>query len=549
MKSNEEWMKTANARDLIRELELECSKSQQVADLLRDRLQNIGSELIDAKHTITELQAVQCQNTSQVQQMTGRLAVRVDEVSALTSQLSEERKNHREALHATTVLEMKIMTADERTQDLEHLLAQKESSLIGLQFVGQQNTELQKLVQEKEDQIATLRTVTTESAELKAVVAQKDIQIAQLITTADVNEVRIADRDERINQLQKEIACGRQTVQELIKDLSVEKTKGYQLAKQIEDADEALARLRQDFQSQLKELQETTLLHKTLDKEFKNQSRELDLARQSTEETRNRLLNAEQEHTRAIVTLESGLQHSVSALQQEKAALETIINELKEVIKAKDAEFLSMHEDLTDQLQRDNVAHSNKLTTEEQRHAEVRVELDEAYTQLSAYEMRCKALEEQIGDMHGQLQTAQSRCSATEGELQTLRSRVASLEARELKSALRVRTIESRYHAGDLTDEEKSFVQSLVQSAQAGYEKELVSNRNELRRRDIAMKDLGAKVQLLEVTLAKQVNTTETCSRLLSTTRITPRRARTLLVLELRRPMLERHSRDPPLPN
>lgn len=74
---NEQWTKSAEAKTIINTLELEYSKStfaynlegavvmscpllgQQVADLLRDRLQSLGGELVEAKSRIVELETAQ----------------------------------------------------------------------------------------------------------------------------------------------------------------------------------------------------------------------------------------------------------------------------------------------------------------------------------------------------------------------------------------------------------------------------------------------------------------------------------------------------------
>ena len=77
LEPNETWAKSANVKNMINTLQLECSKSmhglpisshhtdgfyvagQQVADLLRDRLQTVGAELIDAKSRTVELETAQ----------------------------------------------------------------------------------------------------------------------------------------------------------------------------------------------------------------------------------------------------------------------------------------------------------------------------------------------------------------------------------------------------------------------------------------------------------------------------------------------------------
>ncbi len=76
LEPNEQWAKSAEVKNVMNTLELECSRStfpvpprsvvvtrplsgQQVADLLRDRLQSTGGELVDAKSRIAELETAQ----------------------------------------------------------------------------------------------------------------------------------------------------------------------------------------------------------------------------------------------------------------------------------------------------------------------------------------------------------------------------------------------------------------------------------------------------------------------------------------------------------
>jgi len=70
----------------------------------------------------------------------------------------------------------------------------------------------------------------------------------------------------------------------------------------------------------------------------------------------------------------------------------------------------------------------------------------------------------------------------TESELAELRSQVGELEVENVDLRRRSKTIESRYRAGDLTVEEKSFISELVKTTQSVHEQELVAKGNELRR-------------------------------------------------------------------
>ncbi|KAK7695899.1 hypothetical protein QCA50_000538 [Cerrena zonata] len=51
--------RAAEMRNIVSEFELECINSQQVADLLRDKLKSAADDLVDARNRVTDLEQSQ----------------------------------------------------------------------------------------------------------------------------------------------------------------------------------------------------------------------------------------------------------------------------------------------------------------------------------------------------------------------------------------------------------------------------------------------------------------------------------------------------------
>lgn len=152
LQSNEGLAKSAEIKNIISTLEAEYSKSarnasitrllisindphigKQVNDILRDRLQIMGGELIEAKSRVTELENVQGEDRTALSKLNVAVAAAskvfylnytiistqyytAEQLLLLTHKLEKERTELHKALCTATELETKLASATERLE-------------------------------------------------------------------------------------------------------------------------------------------------------------------------------------------------------------------------------------------------------------------------------------------------------------------------------------------------------------------------------------------------------------------------------------------------
>lgn len=110
---------------IVSELQTDCSKSrlsyallrslvncflaeQQVIDILRDRLESIQGELVDAKTRTSELEAAQTEDRLTLKMLTLKLADTGAQLSGFASGLEKQQQDRIEVLSKNTELEIKL---------------------------------------------------------------------------------------------------------------------------------------------------------------------------------------------------------------------------------------------------------------------------------------------------------------------------------------------------------------------------------------------------------------------------------------------------------
>lgn len=162
---------TQETRTTLDELRCELTTTQQVADLLRDKLHVMASELAEARSRISELEGLTVGDTQTVERVTLHLRQSAEHVAVVMNFLQEERKESVRA--AGEVYEM--------TQQL----AQSHARL-----------------KEAETQILSMRRQMTEYEE-----AQEDqkVQLRFLRTTNDFQERTNRELGERLQNINEEL--------------------------------------------------------------------------------------------------------------------------------------------------------------------------------------------------------------------------------------------------------------------------------------------------------------------------------------------------------
>ncbi|KAI0719599.1 hypothetical protein C8T65DRAFT_716396 [Cerioporus squamosus] len=519
LEHGERWEKSTEMRNLMTELELECSKSQQVADLLRDRLQSVGGELIEAKSRVTELESVHAEERLALCKSNATIATMTEEISSLVACLKKQQADLHAALTAAADYEAKFASATESIKELRMDISKKNGELDALNTVRTENEKLQRIIDEKESCISSLRALETEIAELKATLTDREMNVAGMAAHIASKDAQMSQCTLRIGRLERELADANKVNQRLQGELGTstsraEATSNHNdkliceqqaLHEKTRELGLALDEARRETESRAKELAQANSRSQALEERFEDQSVTLRLTRESVGDVQERLLAAETLHAKTLAEATAKLEREISVLHQQKLGLQATMEVMQEALRREEASSRAMQEEQSDRLRQQESMSAARLEAEVKRSEQLVRDCEEARTRFSSSEERIKGLEEELRQLRDQLQVARLPSPETEAELRSLRTRVATLEAAEMKSTLRAKTIDARYRVGDLNDEEKTFVHTLIQTSQAIHEQELVANRNELRRRDNALKEMRSKVHLLESTLAKHL--------------------------------------------
>lgn len=275
---------------------------------------------------------------------------------------------------------------------------------------------------------------------------------------------------------------------------------------------EQKASLESSIQDQKVLLEKTLQEQKTLlEKTFRDHSIHLERSLQEQRTSQERKLQDQKNVWEKFVTDQQALFDR--NLEDQKAASETTIKHLHD-------QKLSLKNSLA-QLQTDFQVQQEATTTlkidvaklEERCEQQVK---SEAQKLQAANKERLEALRlgQQRKDM---LDSLASECESAKKDAQKARSelesglreaRMSTKQTRDLQEELgRLRdrevTLPNRYEAGQLSDIEKSFVQSVIQMYRATCEQDIVNKENGLRSRDNMIVSLQSKIASLESTLAK----------------------------------------------
>ncbi|TBU32816.1 hypothetical protein BD311DRAFT_736552 [Dichomitus squalens] len=520
LEPGKQWAESTELKNVMKTLELECSRSQQVADLLRDRLQSVGGELVEAKGRIAELEAAQSDDRAALRKANDIIRGTTEETSGLAASLKEQQDKLCEVLAASAEYEAKLQTTQERLVELQELVARKDAELQTLQTVQHENARLLEIVAEKDACVASLRDIQPEVDRLKDVVVKNEAHAAALRAANSEKDSQMTDLGSRLKCAEGENAELNKTIQDLKSELGASNAHGQAVSKdnerllkekgaltdKINDLESALGRMRQELADRTEKLQQANVRRQSLEERFEDQAITLRLTRESAGDAQERLLSAEAAHAKALAEVKAKLESDVSVLQEQKLGLQTTMDVMDVALKRQEASLSAIQEEHADRLKQQESTFASRLEMEEKRLQQLAEDLREARSRATSAEDRKLSLDNQIRALREQLHQVQLPCPETETELRRLRSLVATLEAAEMKNILRAKTLDARYRVGDLNDEEKAFIQTLIQTSQAIHEQELVASRNELRRRDNALKEMRAKAHRLEITLAKHLN-------------------------------------------
>ncbi|KAI5992287.1 hypothetical protein F5J12DRAFT_860252 [Pisolithus orientalis] len=483
---------TYETRTTVEELRLELSKTQQVADLLRDKLHSMASELAEARSRVLELEGLVAGDMRSVENITLQLQDSTKHISTLVGYLHEQRNESVRA--AAEVYEM--------LQQLNHASARVKEVESELATMTRRFSECRDTAEEQKVQLHLLRnTVAFQESNLKDLEARAEKaseDLRQALGQSRELEVRLdaaKDREKNLLEQNQLLLSERDTANQTLRALQNQTAEAHmrelslsrQSSKITTELDIVVAKnkdLEQEANLYRRKHVESSGALKALQKQFDEQSVALGNLQ-------------EQLHSAELRTSEvaSDFKSEIAYLREQKGSLEARLDTALREGNAKSDMLIALRTEAS----RKEGAIEALLHEEKQRGDEERRQIVETESKVQSLHRELDLRNKRVQDME--------KCLAKHAdEVAKLTSRVAELAATEQALSIRAMTITQRYAKNDLNDDEKALVTTLMQKARTLHDREIVEKSNEIKRRDNLIKQCEARISQLERNLARRIH-------------------------------------------
>ncbi|KAJ8584629.1 hypothetical protein M405DRAFT_845051 [Rhizopogon salebrosus TDB-379] len=491
---------------VVNELQAELSRTQQVADFLRDKLQNMGSELLDARLRITELEEhfgndrnLIASTTSELQRTSERVADVAEYLKLQKTEVIDALSNLAQAedrlAHNQSRMEERDTMIHSMRQEMESMRQEISVFEEAMNDRKAQIRILQNTISSQEQHMKELeerlQKAETESAlahdrmhDLEArIEVSKDLekkliqQNTRLTSEADSIRERIQTADARLTDIQKEAMALSAQSARLVLERDV-------LLDKLETAGVQIADAKQEEESCRERFVEARTSLKVLQERFDDQSAALRLTKEGVSEAQDRLHSAND----TILTLTESLaesNHRASFLEERECSLQLRLNEADATTATGQDLIGSLRKELLEyqiNLSRQEGSQSAAEQIAEKCAREAKQRIQELDSKTSSLRGELGEKQQIISELTQRLAIVETPSNQHEQELLILKARVHELERSEKQLLERATSITARHEHGDLNDNEWMLVQSLAQRARDVFERELVAKNNDIRR-------------------------------------------------------------------
>ncbi|KAG0704574.1 hypothetical protein DFH29DRAFT_1037353 [Suillus ampliporus] len=532
-------------RTVVNELQAELTRTQQVADILRDKLQNMGSELVDARARITELEEHFGTDRKLIASTTSDLQRTSERVADMAEYLKLQKHETIDALSKLAQAEDQLAHGQSRSQECEAVIHSMRQEM---ESMRQEISEFEEAMNDRKTQTRILQnTVTFQEQHLKDLegrLQKAEAESMQAHNRAHDLEARLEvskDLEKTLVQQNARLTSeGESTKERLqISEAQLKDTRNleressgqsarlvserYTLLDKLKAADTQLADAKREEESyrersfkhssrdriltSANRFAETRTSLKVLQERFDDQSVTLRLTKESVGDVQDRLHSA----NNTILTLNESLSESnnrANILEERERSLQHMLDGANVTTAAERDLVSSLRKELLE-CQIDLSRHKGIQRATEQiaeqrvRDAERRIQELNSKTDSQRGELGEK--QQVISELTQRLAVAETPSDQHEQELLLLKTRVHDLEQSETQLLRRATSITDRYEHNDLNDNEWMLVQNLAQKAREVFERELVEKNNDIRRRDNLIKQHEARIMQLEASLARRI--------------------------------------------
>ncbi|CAL1700791.1 unnamed protein product [Somion occarium] len=506
-------------RNVIKELQTECTNSHQVTDLLRDRLQTIGDELVDARNRTVDVEQQQASDREAIRSLSNNLSEAGQQVAELTGRLKEQQSKSYDILLTAADVEARLSASNQENARLIEELTSKNAEIATLRLFEQRSATLAATLQEKDVYISQLEPLKEQLSNAISTSNALESKLCALESEFSAKESHLNALQSRISEQEAESQVNNNELLGLKEILGASNATGDALRKQnaklvgdaealdikVTQAQNELRDLRKDLEIRTEKLHQANTRYQVMEERFQDQSVTLRITKESLGDMQDRIIESEAKFAREIEATAGTLKCEIAVLTTQNSSLREKIEVLEDVVKSKEEE-----------IQCNMVAYGKQLKDQEKTLTDMLNNVEKRFTvlekDLAEAQLGSEQLKQQLADalaahqdIEQQLRNAKIVPEAHQEEISELTRRLNECNQEVSRLHARTKTIGARYKNGDLNDEERAFTNSLIQTSQSIHEQELIAKGNELRRRDNTIAELRSRINLLEATLAKHL--------------------------------------------
>ncbi|KAI9512189.1 hypothetical protein F5148DRAFT_54941 [Russula earlei] len=479
----EDLDKAAEMKGLIRDLESERANARKANDLLRDKLTDIASQYSDA---MERLQSAECTNANQ----TNALRVALDDLhnasllaAARTAKLDDTQKELSDALTACALAKENVAQWEKRSEKLVRDADEKALVTAALQ---RENAELQALLNDRESSISSMLSLKEEilsmlssSNNQRSVLdSLRKTSAEQLQTIGELNgrcHTLERENEERKQELANQIAknaalradCeatnGRENVlKTIIEGLNAEKAAVETKSRALQDELRRLAEERKQEDERTTQLQ---IRCHALQERFEDQSATLKLARESHGDMQERLITAEATSAAKLEAETGKLRQEVLSVLERSGLLQRSVDEYKRQLEEQQGLMTTMRNEYEKRLKDERDGGHSRMQALQERMVHADSEKAKALKEADGIRDSLTTAQSELTTLKEQVQNIQVAVSERDNQINDLTARNFALQAEKLTLIERGDTIGARYDANDLSNEEKTLVNRILEES------------------------------------------------------------------------------------
>ncbi|KAJ7071970.1 hypothetical protein C8F01DRAFT_1243071 [Mycena amicta] len=460
-------------------ISLECLVKEQTTKI--SALQIVEAESSVVKDRNISLQCAVQEGCSRVAALEQDLSAARDECASLKLQLKESasRLTSLEESHRETTAKLEKTNDHARQLDLQRV---------------------------QQDALSTQLRVQLDQANEQLRSSREEVRSSREELRSSKEELRSSREDLRISKAETHstLETSHKTATKAKEDIAASALREAVLQEKADQLMGRVSKLNADALVREEDSRRVNTNAAILQERFEAQAITLKLAKEQSGDLQERLLISEKSHAAELESTSGKLNVEIAILREQKANLQTSLNQVMEESATQRTGFLAATIDYENKMNEQKEIHAKLVEAEERKTGVAEKEAAEANRLVTQLEQQWEVARTETEDAKRKLREAISaKSSSPNGEAIVLQARLEELEAENFTLQNRSRTLQSRYQDGDLSDSEKAFVNSLMQMSQSVHEQEMVAKENELRRRENMNNSHQTRIDSLESTLAR----------------------------------------------